>query len=113
MWLQIEYREGNYANMVEDTKTAIRFMKKEADKYGVDKSKIGLFGDSSGGHIALMSVIEKDNYNGVLYPEEDSSVAAVADFYGVTDLISLGQGLRYDCRICRGLFNGQPFPLCG
>ena len=107
---QIEYREGNYANMVEDTKTAIRFMKKEADKYGVDKSKIGLFGDSSGGHIALMSVIEKDNYNGVLYPEEDSSVAAVADFYGVTDLISLAKDYGMTAEYAEGFLTANLFP---
>ena len=57
-----------------------------------------------------MSVIEKDNYNGVLYPEEDSSVAAVADFYGVTDLISLAKDYGMTAEYAEGFLTANLFP---
>lgn len=89
---QVEYREspeGSYADKVRDTKAAIRFMRRHAEEYCVDKDKVALFGDSSGGHIALMSAMTPGQYNNGLYAEEREDVRCVADFYGVTDIRSL------------------------
>ncbi|MDD6187407.1 MAG: alpha/beta hydrolase [Oscillospiraceae bacterium] len=96
---QVEYREmpyGTVTEMVEDTKAAVRFMRRHADEYNVDKEKVGLFGDSSGGHIALMAALTDGEYKNGICPEESDKVTAVVDYYGVTHLQSLAEFYKMD-----------------
>ncbi len=89
---QVEYREspeGSYADKVADTKAAIRFMRRHAEEYCVDVERVALFGDSSGGHIALMSAMTPGQYNNGLYGDQREDVKCVVDYYGVTDIVSL------------------------
>lgn len=91
---QVEYREspdGSCADKIADTKAAIRFMRKHAEEYSVDVDNVRLFGDSSGGHIALMSAMTDGMYNNGLYGDEREDVKCVAEYYGVTDVVSLIQ----------------------
>lgn len=90
----VEYRNSDVATFpapVEDLHTAIRFLKLNAEKYGIDKEKVAVWGDSSGGHVALMSAFTCGDYRGEDYLDQDESVRAVVDFYGVTDIVSLGE----------------------
>ena len=53
----INYRlvdEAPILEMVYDCKAAIRYLKSNAEKYGIDKSKIGVWGTSAGGHLSAM-----------------------------------------------------------
>ena len=43
-----------------DTKAAVRFMKINANKYGLNPDNIYLMGDSSGGHTVLMAGLTVD-----------------------------------------------------
>lgn len=91
----VEYRTTEIAQFpapVEDTLTAIRFMKSNAEEYGIDKEHVAVWGCSSGGHIALMTGFCAEKYQNGLYPEEDNRVNAIVDFYGVTDIANLGYG---------------------
>ena len=45
---------GPLPAQVKDTKTALRFMKQNAATYHADPNKIIMWGDSSGGHTAVM-----------------------------------------------------------
>ena len=45
---------------IEDAKTAVRFMRMHAREYGVDAERIALWGDSSGGHTAVMAGVTAD-----------------------------------------------------
>lgn len=56
--LATDYRwstEARWPAQLEDIQTAIRWLKEHADEYSVDPDRIGVSGNSSGGHLALMS----------------------------------------------------------
>lgn len=87
----VQYRhsgQAKYPAQVEDTKAAIRYLRLHADEYGIDKEKVGIFGDSSGAHIAMMTAFTKGKYNNGLYAEESDEVSAIANFYGLSDFLS-------------------------
>ncbi|MEC0174477.1 alpha/beta hydrolase [Paenibacillus favisporus] len=65
---------------LEDVKTAIRYLKTHAAQYNIDPSRVGLWGDSSGAHLALLAGLEKQ-----------AGVQAVVDWFGPTDLLSMSQ----------------------
>ncbi len=59
----VEHRESELAPFpaqVIDTKAAIRFLRMNGAHYGIDASKVALWGDSSGAHTALMAGITGD-----------------------------------------------------
>jgi len=90
----VEIRESDIALFpaaLEDVKCAIRFMRKNAEKYGVNPDKAAVWGDSSGGHLALMTGLTMGEYDNGLYSEQSDAVCAVVDFYGVSDILSLGK----------------------
>ncbi len=87
----VQYRESDLAPFpaqIEDTKTAIRFLRKHHEEYFIDEKNVFLFGDSSGGHVALVSGLtcKLPLFNGTLYPEYSHEVRAIIDFYGVVDI---------------------------
>lgn len=90
----VEIRDTDIARFpaaVEDVKCAIRFMRKHAEKYGVDPNRVAVWGDSSGGHLSLMTGLTMGEYDNGLYSEQSDEVSAVVDYYGVTDLLTLGK----------------------
>lgn len=90
----VEIRDTDIAQFpasVEDVKCAIRFMRKHAEEYGLDPNRVAVWGDSSGGHLALMTGLTIGGYNNGLYGEQSDEVSAVVDYYGVTDLLTLGK----------------------
>ena len=79
---------------VHDAKAAIRFLRANAARYGFDPGRIGAFGQSSGGHLALMTALtphlpelEGDGGN----PGVSSAVTCVADFCAPTDLLRIAE----------------------
>lgn len=76
---------------IEDVKCAIRFMRKHAEEYGIDPNRVAVWGDSSGGHLSLMTGLTIGEYDNGLYSEQADEVSAVIDYYGVTDLLTLGK----------------------
>ena len=54
----IEYRltpAGVFPNSVEDVKTAVRWLRANARRHGLDGRRIGLWGTSAGGHLASVA----------------------------------------------------------
>ncbi len=76
---------------LEDVKCAIRFMRENAAEYMVDPENIAVWGDSSGGHLALMTGLTIGEYKNELYSEQSDSVKAVIDYYGISNLQTLGK----------------------
>lgn len=76
---------------LEDTKDAVRWVRKNAGKYNFDTNNIGLFGASAGAHLSLMAAYTPDNtYIGS--PElsaYSAKVNYVIDHYGPADLNKL------------------------
>lgn len=70
---------------MQDCKTAIRFLRKNADEYQIDSDNVILWGDSSGGHTALMAGFTIDcEPDTELYDEYSSGVKCIIDWYGPT-----------------------------
>lgn len=93
----VQYRLSGVAKFpaaVHDCKTAIRWTRANAEKYGIDSDKIGVIGESAGGHLAaLMGTSGGDTYleGGGPHGEYSSSVQAVVDLFGPTDFARMAQ----------------------
>ena len=89
----VEYRHSGLAGFpaqAEDAKTAIRFMKLHAEEYSADPEKVVVWGDSSGGHTALMAGFTGDNYpDKNTYGDISCRVNCIVDWYGPTELIEM------------------------
>ena len=89
----IEYRlswQAPFPAQIIDCKDALAFLKKNAEMYGYDGSRICVSGDSAGGHLSALlgtsvgnSAWEKEN--------GDYSVQAVVDLYGP---MTVGPGIH-------------------
>ncbi|MCD7978720.1 MAG: prolyl oligopeptidase family serine peptidase [Tannerellaceae bacterium] len=100
----VEYRPSMVAPFpaqMQDAKTAIRYMRKQAEEYGIDTHNIFLWGDSSGGHTVLMvgvteNMPEMDTPD---YNEYSAHVNAVIDYYGCSDVEQMQYTALYGDRI--------------
>ena len=92
--LALDYRliqEAPYPAQLIDCKSAIRWIRANAAKYGIKADRIIVGGSSAGGHLAVMlgltgNTREYDIGNDLEY---SSAVDAVVDFYGPAD-VSVG-----------------------
>lgn len=84
----IEYRPSEvkpFPAQMQDAKTGIRFLRKNAEKYNIDPEHIAVAGDSSGGHTALMAGFTGDDEPDTdLYNEYSAKVSCIIDVYGPT-----------------------------
>jgi acetyl esterase/lipase len=73
---------------IEDCKCAVRFLRANAAKYGIDPQRIGVAGASAGGHLAEL-VATADQQAGLEgeggWKDVSSKVQAAAAYYGVSD----------------------------
>jgi len=86
----VEYRPSDIAPFpaqIEDLKTAVRFMRKNADLYKIDPDRVAFIGDSSGGHTVAMAGITGDGVldNGT-YGEFSSEAKCVVNCFGPSDV---------------------------
>jgi len=73
---------------IEDCKCAIRFLRANASRYGVDPNRIGVAGASAGGHLAelVATAGESAGLEGTGgWPNVSSKVQAASAYYGVSD----------------------------
>lgn len=95
--VNVEYRLGPVSlapAAVEDCRCALRWVYKHAKDYGFDLNHLVVNGHSAGGHLSLMT--------GMLTPEagfdnecpgpENLQVAAIVNYYGITDVADLLAG---------------------
>ena len=87
----VEYRDSGVSSFpaqVEDAKTAIRFLRKNADEYGIDPDMVYIWGDSSGGHTALLAGLTCNDkiFDTEDYKEYSCKVNGIINYYGVTDI---------------------------
>jgi acetyl esterase/lipase len=74
---------------IEDVKCAIRFLRANAEKYGIDKDRIGAVGFSAGAHLSMLlgTMDKEDGCEGEGgNPDQSSKVNAVVAWFGPTDL---------------------------
>jgi acetyl esterase/lipase len=88
----IDYRhalEAQFPAQLHDAKAAIRYLRAYAEVLGIDALRIGVWGESAGGHLAALAGLtahhrELEGAIGVL--RQSSAVDVVVDWYGVADL---------------------------
>jgi acetyl esterase/lipase len=81
-------QDAAFPAQIEDCKAAIRWLRANAVKYRLDAAHIGVWGASSGGHLAALlgttgRVKELEGSGGNL--EQSSRVQAVVDWFGPSD----------------------------
>lgn len=92
----IDYRlsgEARYPAQLADAQAAIRFLRHHAGALGIDADRIGVAGESAGGHLAALVALTGENpvpptNRSVVGPS--SAVAAAVPMYPVTDLLAFG-----------------------
>lgn len=80
--------------VLEDMHRAVRFIRANAKKYGIDPDKLGISGGSAGGHLSLMQGFAPKEGNPKspdAVERESSKVAAVACLYPPTDFLNYGK----------------------
>ena len=106
--VNVEYRLGRVAlapGAVEDCRCALRWIKNNAEQYGLDPDRIVVTGHSAGGHLSLTTgMLTADagldrrcptrnpdgNRADAALPE--MSVAAIVNWFGITDVGDLVEG---------------------
>jgi len=95
---------------LEDVKCAVRWLRANAETYHVDPDRIGAFGLSSGGHLAMMLAATDPSagFEGTGgFPKQSSRVQAAVSYGGALDLTA-----KYWQRLTTGMlvdFLGAPY----
>ena len=93
----IEYRyapQSHLPDPIVDTKAAIRYLRKNAMRFGIDTQHIGIMGTSAGGYLASFAGVTGYSrlFDEGANLEFSSAVACVVDFYGASDLSRMAEG---------------------
>jgi acetyl esterase/lipase len=89
----VNYRlapQYKFPAQIEDLKSAIRYIRGNAQMYGINGSEIFLFGTSAGGELSAIAALTGSNsqFDVGPYLNESSGVTAVADMFGPANLTS-------------------------
>lgn len=95
----VEYRsaeEAQFPAFLQDVKSAIRFLRANSEEHGINPNKVAVWGDSSGGHAALLTGLTAGKPEFTTQDNQGLSeeVSAVVDFYGPTDLTRINDAPR-------------------
>lgn len=74
--------EAHWPAQIEDVKCAIRFLRANHQQFGLDQERIGITGDSAGGHLALMAAVKSEFEGSGGHNDQASHVKAVGSMYG-------------------------------
>ncbi len=83
--------EAAWPAQIHDCKAAIRWLRANAKKYHINPDKIGVWGTSAGGHLALLvglSADQKELEGQSGSPGHSSRVACVVNWFGPTELLA-------------------------
>jgi acetyl esterase/lipase len=86
----LEYRlsgEAPFPAQLQDARAAIRFLKANAAQYGIDPTRVGVWGGSAGGHLAALAALSCGDTSMDPAPSAPGSecVQAAVTWYGVFD----------------------------
>ena len=86
--------EAIFPAAVQDVKAAVRFLRANAAKYGLDPDRFAAWGESAGGNLVAMIGTTGDQSTVLDDPSlgnagVSSAVQAVVDFYGPTDFLQM------------------------
>jgi acetyl esterase/lipase len=108
---------ARFPAQVHDIKAAIRFLRGESKRFGIDTKTIVIAGASAGGHLAALVGVSNEHkeLEGEIGEQrsESSSVQGVISFYGGSDLTTIlsqstPHGLKVRVPALELLLGGQP-----
>jgi acetyl esterase/lipase len=94
-----------------DCKTAVRWLRKNAERLNIDPHHIGAIGGSAGGHLAAMLAVTGPKSSldpSGPYGEYSCRVQAAVDLYGPADLTTLFLGGNPDLAMLPGTLAAKP-----
>lgn len=89
--INFRHAADGYPTSLADINYAIRWLKTRAGEFGADPARVGLCGQSSGGHLAMLTAMRPDDprYAAIkLAGNADASVASVAMLWPVINPLS-------------------------
>lgn len=104
----VEYRlsrERNYPAAVDDVKAAVRWLRANADAYGIDAGRIGASGVSAGGHLAALLAVTPDITHfaeGADSPGVSAAIQAAVPISSAVDLVGSDHDDNWSMRIWLG-----------
>ncbi len=123
----IEYRlsgQETFPAQLHDVRAAVRYLRGNADRLGLDPRAIGLWGSSAGGHLAALAAVtghieQLDGEPDAGQSMVDASVQAVAEGYGPVDFEllvrqatpvqpALGGSNSFEAKLLGGLPQDRP-----
>jgi acetyl esterase/lipase len=85
--------EPSWDKAAADVRCAVGWVHQNAEDYGIDAERVAISGGSAGGNLALLTAYSADSDTiEASCDVQDTSVRAVVDFYGPTDLTELYTG---------------------
>ena len=81
--------EGAYPCQIIDVKSAIRFLRANADQYNIDPDHVGVIGRSAGGHLAADAAMNRDGFDVGENLDFSSKVQVACDMFGPVDINQL------------------------
>jgi acetyl esterase/lipase len=102
----IDYRisgEAVFPAALRDVKTAVRFLRANARAYNIDPARIGMWGNSAGGHLTALAATTGDRPEFDAEPQghntrwegHSSAIQAAVPWYAPSDLTDLPGDARY------------------
>lgn len=90
----LEYRlsgEAGFPAQLQDSRAAIRFLKANAARYGIDPARVGVWGGSAGGHLSALTAYScgETGFDPAAAPAGSECVQAAAIWYGVFDFAAM------------------------
>ena len=93
----LDYRlsgEARFPAQLHDVKAAIRWVRGNSSRLGIDPERVITWGESSGAHLAMLAALTGDraDLEGSIgeHLAQSSAVSGVIDWYGPMNLLSLG-----------------------
>jgi acetyl esterase/lipase len=87
--------EACFPAQLHDVKAAVRWVRGNAARLGVDVDRVMTWGESAGGHLAVLAGLTGDTpaLEGAVgdFVDQSSAVAGVVDWYGPMNLLSLSK----------------------
>lgn len=84
--------QAKYPAQLEDCRAAIRWLRAHASEYGLDPTRIGVWGASAGGHLAALlgTAAGEKRFDAGENLGQSSAVQCVIDSFGPSDLLHWG-----------------------
>lgn len=85
----IHYRsssQGKFPSQLIDCKTAVRFLRANADKYAINPERVGVIGRSAGGMLAAWMAMNTDGFDLGEWSDQSSKIQAAVDMFGLKDI---------------------------